>query len=226
MRIVIIGSCTQKKQYTPKEMATCADLDDSAIRRQKVFDLQAYMLPAIEMYKGRQHLYTKEAFQNLRNILGENQVKFYILSAGYGLIPYDAEIVPYECSLRNLGTKKIRARGKVLGCPTVFREVTVGSDLIFVLLGEQYLYLLDLPLVLPPEPKYLFLCGNGARKLLPNQSNVFHIKTCLEETKKFQVPLVDLKGLLLKRLSQRVLQFQDVLEELFIAPENFLSLLS
>lgn len=226
MHIVIIGSCTKKKRYTLKEMASCADLDDVMAGRKKTSHLQAYSLPAIEMYTGKQHLYTKEAFHNLENVIGKAQTKFYILSSGYGLIPHDMEITPYECSLTDLSVDQIKSRASFLKTSGVFKKVTANADLVFILLGVRYLYLLGLPFHLPQKPTYLFLCSDKGTKLLPHQPNIFYIKLGLGEARKFRVPLISLKGLLLRKFSRRVVQIPSTLEKLHANPEGFLTMLS
>lgn len=78
-KILIIGSCTSSKKYSPANEATESELDDPVLRKQKEEELNRYMVDALDMYQGKQHKLTCEAFKLLQE-QGKN-VDFWIISA-------------------------------------------------------------------------------------------------------------------------------------------------
>jgi hypothetical protein len=128
-------------------------------------------------------------------------VDLHILSAGYGMIPADQVVVPYECTFATMKTKELRQWADKLQVPQGFRE-TVGQtyDLGLVLLGDNYLDACGLDSEVKFGGLTLFFCGTGIAKILRPMKQVRVVTISNPEAKRFSCGLVGLKGELAAKL--------------------------
>jgi len=119
-----------------------------------------YLKPAIERYTGEQH---KHAVKGL-NILREKgvSVDLNIISAGYGLIKETDQIADYDLTFSNKrdfpkGCDIITWSDRLRIQENVIRAIS-NYDIVFFLLGKDYLTALNLPLNLTSitPPKMVF----------------------------------------------------------------------
>lgn len=205
IKLLVVGSCTNRKQVGGcKELLTVRDFDDPANLRNKEARLREWALPARQLYSGRQHQYTLAGVDRLRAAFGEPAVTFNIISAGYGLVSEDRELVPYEVTFKGMSPRKIRDRATKLQIPRQFRTTAEHSPVVFLLLGKDYLYSLDPPLA----------AGNGQRLIVLTQypeivlgaGNITAVPAGKQEFAKYGGGKTALKGRMFDLLSKGLIR--------------------
>jgi hypothetical protein len=146
---------------------------------------------------------------------GRMKVDLHILSAGYGMIPADQMVVPYECTFATMKTKELRQWADRLQVPQVFRE-TVGQkyDLGLVLLGDDYLNACALDAGVQVGGPTLLFCGTGTAKKLPSMNDVRVVAISNPEATRFSCGLVALKGELACRMMLKLREDFELLERI------------
>jgi cytoplasmic iron level regulating protein YaaA (DUF328/UPF0246 family) len=186
-RILVLTSCTGEKRHKPTNPLTQSDFDETeqlcdssgTKKPQREEELAEFATPASELYTGAQHLQAMEGVNALRQTLGSQAVDVIILSAGYGLIPENRVIVPYEVSFNTMTGQQIEEWSRFLNIHTTAEQTIQHYDLIFVLLGENYLRSLSLPIEVNPEQTFVFLTSQGSLRYVNRL-----------EAKKFAFPLL------------------------------------
>lgn len=108
LKTLVITSCTGEKKFKPANQLIMNDFIDPLRLAMREEALNKYKMPAGQMYTGMQHLRLIEGIERLRNIYGHDFVDLCIVSAGYGLLPEDKEIVPYEVSFTTMRARQIK----------------------------------------------------------------------------------------------------------------------
>ncbi|TEU13013.1 MAG: hypothetical protein E3J21_19660 [Anaerolineales bacterium] len=207
MKALVISSCTKRKRYAPPGQPDCPDLDDPVRRMQKEQELHAYKLRAIEMYTGQHHLHVREGLELVWNKLGHESVSLVILSAGYGVLQPGQLIIPYECTFRSMKRRGVIARSHKLGIRRDIEKLVQGFDLIFYLLGKEYLWALEpLPLTVDTGIKQFFFVGQGFSARIPEGLGVFRMPAGSQEARQHRQVNLSFKGYLFKLLCQRMIQ--------------------
>lgn len=215
MRILIITSCTGEKTRSPANQLTLEDFERSGAHLQKrETELKDFAQPAGEIYTGQQHV---RLMRGIEAVKAEKKVKIdlNILSAGYGMIPADQVVVPYECTFATMKTKELRQWADKLQVPQGFRE-TVGQkyDFGLVLLGDNYLDACALDAGVKFGGPTLLFCGTGTAKTLPPMKHVRVVAISNPEAKRFSCGLVALKGELAARVLKGVANDPTVVKQL------------
>ena len=138
MRILVIGSCGKKKLNQSTISPTCDDLGsiDAVRARRKEPDCTPTQVR--DMYTGNQNRELVKGVDLLRQI-EKTEVKFYIISAGFGLVNEDDTLPSYDCSFSGMRKSQIRERAKWLRIPSDFEGLfTSGYDLVYLALGKNY----------------------------------------------------------------------------------------
>jgi hypothetical protein len=204
MKIRVITSCTGEKQNSPENQLTRSDFD--RLHEPKQFKLleerlAEFRTPAEDLYTGLQHVRLMEGVQRFRGRYGVNRLDLWILSAGYGLIPGDRQIVPYECTFQGMKAAEIDAWAKHLRVPPDARQLFARpADLILVLLSDSYLRALALDESVEFKAPTLFFAGRSTRKRVRGRGALRIIPVSHSEAKRFSCGLVGLKGELTKRI--------------------------
>lgn len=202
MKILVIGSCTGSKDAPgcPKTaMLTEADFDDPDRFQRREKELSKWLRPAAEMYTGRQHTQMMEGVSLIRSTFGADACDVAILSAGYGLIPEDRPIVPYNVTFKGMGTLRIKARGENLGVPREIRKLTADYPVVFFLLGDEYL-LSTLPPLSPNRgQKFIHLGSPKLREV--RGADVVVVPAGKEAEKEFHQKTMFVKGKLFNLLA-------------------------
>lgn len=193
MKILIISSCTGKKKSKPHNRLICSDFLEKQNLRKKEGELKKYLCPAREMYIGEHHIFTVKGVEFLCDKYGKENVGFYIISAGYGLIPHDKIIAPYECTFKGMHINDIKDRSLRLGISETFKEIVIDYDLVYFLLGKQYLIALG-DIVIPKSKSAVFFASKGSMKYIPKTKNVKPIMATNNEAKKYGCVVTSLKG--------------------------------
>jgi len=215
MKLLIITSCTGEKASSPGNQLTLEDFAEGGahlLEREK--ELKAFALPAGEIYTGQQHARLMRGIEGARGAKSLS-VDLHILSAGYGMIPADRSVVPYECTFATMKTKELRQWADKLQVPQGFRD-SVGAkyDFGLVLLGDNYLDACALDAKVKFGGPTLLFCGTGTSKTLPPMNDVRVVTISNPEAKRFSCGLVALKGELAARVLKGVAKDPAVVKQL------------
>jgi queuine/archaeosine tRNA-ribosyltransferase len=163
-----------------------------------------------------------EGVELLRQSLGREAVDVMILSAGYGLIPEDRTIVPYEVTFNTMKAYEVAEWAKFLKVKESFEKAITSYGLVFVLLGENYLRSLSLPVETSPDQTLVFLASKTtATHIRGLAAKTFILSLSNAEAKHYHYGLVGLKGFLLKRFAEEVAKQPQFLEKIYRDPEEF-----
>ena len=202
MKILVIGSCTGEKKYKPANQLQQEDFSPPERLRQRTEELSAYKAPAAEMYTGQQHRYLMEGLEQIREIYEQAVVDLYIISAGYGLLRECDVIVPYNVTFTGL-KEKLLARSDSLQIHERVETLIANYELVFFLLGKEYVHALQLPFQVPDTITQIFLPGKSYRRLIPDFRNVHGVLAGTELANEIEgVNNYNLKGLLFKKLCE------------------------
>jgi Queuine tRNA-ribosyltransferase len=221
-RILVITSCTGEKVVKPENQLTLADFKDAKLLKRREASLKAFSYPAGQIYTGMQHLRVMEGVQNLRQAIGDKQVDIAILSAGYGLIAEDRSIVPYEVTFNTMKGHEVDAWAETLKIHQAFEQTIQGYDLVFVLLGDNYLRAVRLPIQANPEQTLVFLASKGSSRVIEKSlAQAFVLPLSNADAKLYRYGLVGLKGFLFKKFAEAVVKDPHLLHKVCEFPQSF-----
>jgi hypothetical protein len=222
LRILVVTSCTGEKRFKPTNQLKLEDFQNSSQLQLREAELAEFACPAGQIYTGQQHLRAMEGIHLLRQSLGQEAVDLAILSAGYGLIPEDRIIVPYEVTFNTMKGYEVDSWAKFLEVHSSFEQAISGYDLVFVLLGENYLRSLKLPVKTLSHQTLLFLSSQLSINYIRGlAAKTFVLPLSNTEAKYYRYGLVGLKGFLFKRLAECVVSDLSLLERIYSEPESF-----
>lgn len=222
IRILIVTSCTGEKRFKPTNQLTLEDFQDSARLQSRSHELAEFACPASQMYTGLQHLRAVEGVELLRQAVGKQAVDLVILSAGYGLIAENEVIVPYEVTFNTMKGHEVDEWAKFLEVHEDFEKAIAGYDLVFMLLGDNYLRSLRLPIVTKPEQTLVFLTSKTSAALIKGiAAKTFVLPLSNAEAKRYSYGLVGLKGFLFKLFAESVISNPELLPRVYENPEIF-----
>ena len=204
MRILVITSCTGRKKHKSPNQLTYEDFASPERLHRRTAELKDVKAPAAEMYTGQQHRHLMAGLEEIRKIYGSAVVDLHIISAGYGLLAEDDVIVPYNVTFSGLNKGDLLARSNSLQLHKRVETLIAGYDLVFFLLGKEYVQALQLPFEIPNTVTQVFLLGTGYRKLIPDSPNVHFIPTGSSLAHELGVMGVALKGFVFKKICERV----------------------
>ena len=215
MKLLIITSCTGEKASSPGNQLVLEDfVRGGADLKKREEELKAFALSAGEIYTGQQHVRLMRGVEAVKGTKGL-EVELHVLSAGYGMIPADQLVVPYECTFATMKSKELRQWADKLQVPQGFRD-TVGQtyDLGLILLGDNYLEACALEATVAFGGPTLLFCGTGMAKKLPAMASVRVVPISNPEAKRFSCGLVALKGELAARVLKGVAEDPTVVASL------------
>ncbi|MBO9128587.1 tRNA-guanine transglycosylase DpdA [Bacillus sp. 165] len=228
MKTLIISSCTKDKIYNINEQLSKADFKDTNLFAKKEKELGPFRTKAKDIYKGRQHLRVMEGIQHLRDKFGRHVVDFAIVSAGYGLLDEDDEIVPYNVTFSEMKKDEVVEWSNYLKINEETSALIQSYDLVFFLLGEEYLRSLCLPfLKTKDDQKLVFFASKASKKLIPNHHPYYFVEVRHQDAKEFGEMSISIKGHLFKLLAQETaINGLETLETVYREPEELLHLLN
>ena len=219
-KILVITSCTRKKAFEIPNSLEQNDFTDRELLWQKENRLAPYRLPAAYMYTGRQHLLLMEGLTLLRRHYGPQAADLKIVSAGYGLIDETTPIVPYNITFSNMKVSQINEWSAFLGIREQLAEaLQQGYDLVFFLLGSNYLRALSLPVPASEEQQLIFITGWKSSSLIPSLENYHLVGTEQKDAASFGCPQVSLKGMLFKLFCGELTEDPALLERVYEDPD-------
>jgi Queuine tRNA-ribosyltransferase len=221
-RVLVITSCTGEKLHKPEHQLLQEDFEPKANLKKREKALREFAAPAWQMYTGAQHLRLMEGLRSLRQAYPDLTIDLKIVSAGYGLIDEDQAIVPYEVTFNGMKGAEIDAWAVVLNIHDVLEKTVQDYDLIFVLLGDNYLRAVKLPIMTRNDQTLVFLAAQTSKKMIAGLDAKSYVMTLSnQEARHYSYGLVGLKGFLFKQFSLQASQNKDLLESLYICPERF-----
>lgn len=233
-RVLVVTSCTGEKRYKPENQLTLEDFKEKARLEQREVQLAQFACSAGQMYTGQQHLRVMEGVQLLRQSFGRETVDVMILSAGYGVIPEDKNIRPYEVTFNTMKGYQIDEWAKCLEIRQVLERVIVSYDLVFMLLGENYLRAtfgspqsgsLCLPVETSNNQTFIFLASSKSAIYIQNKKpKTYVLPLSNADAKHYRYGLVGLKGFLFKRFAECVVREKALLQKVYNEPEVFVQI--
>lgn len=203
LKLLVVTSCTGEKKYHPENQLVQDDFADKAHLAKREKELAEYQCSAGEMYTGLQHLRLMEGIRTLRKRFGEDFVDLYVVSAGYGFIPENKQIVPYEVTFNTMNNGAIAEWSRRIGIHEALEALVPQYDLVLFLLGDKYLRAIGLPFQSAKDgQKLVFFASGTSRKLIPDDAPYYFVEVGQEDAKSFSYGLVGLKGYLFKLLAQ------------------------
>ena len=220
-KLLVVTSCTGKKASKPNNQLIQDDFKSKELLKSRSEELLKYQCKAEEMYTGEQHVRLMKGIHKLRekNIA----VDLWIVSAGYGLIANDREIVPYECTFDTMKMKEIDEWAKLVNIPKDFRTILPKYDLGIVLLGEKYLRSVQIEKNEKFPIPLIFFCSQEKQL---NMSSGTIYPTSIQEAKDFHCGLVGLKGEIFKVLAEHIFEKTNVLKTLKSQPGKVVTILN
>lgn len=193
MRILIIDQCSGAKRspdwYTKLD---AAEIDSHSLEELRNRE-RTPTYPARELYTGRQQRYIDSAVATLREV-GDDVDRIYI-SAGFGVVDEETELVPYEVTFKDFSPEEIVRRGKELGIQgDLASKVVDRFDLVFFALGSDYYRSFDLPTVLDSIPESTMVVLFNGHTGVTGRDNVVAISARNEEAKVHGAAVIGLKG--------------------------------
>ncbi|MDB9525231.1 tRNA-guanine transglycosylase DpdA [Oscillatoria sp. CS-180] len=221
-RVLVITSCTGEKRSKPENQLTLEDFRDVKRLRDREAELAVFACPAGELYTGQQHLRLMEGVQALRDTLGPEVLDVDILSAGYGLIAEHQKVVPYEVTFNGMKAGEVDLWGQQLGIHDAVEQRLELADLVFFLLGDNYLRSLQLPIQTRPDQTLVFLASGGSAKKIPDlAAKTFVLPLSNQDAKRYRYGLVGLKGFLFKQFAEAVAAEPELLNKVQDNPGIF-----
>jgi queuine tRNA-ribosyltransferase-like protein len=210
MRILVITSCTGDKAVAPKKALTVEDFArGGAHLKKRERELAGLMRKSEELYTGQQHVRLMRGVRAIRDLSSRNgsllNLDLWVLSAGYGLVPGDRKLAPYECTFQGMKSRDLRARADSLKVPLQFRDlVATKYDLGLILLGDSYLSACRIDDTIEFGGPTLLFCGSGVASRLPLLPFLRPVILSNRETTVFSCALVGLKGEVAARLLSQI----------------------
>src|SRR5206468_378324 len=126
-----------------------------------------------DLYRGQQHVRLMRGVRALRASHPDWEIDLRIVSAGYGIVPGNRRLAPYECTFNGLSLGQVRQRATELHLRSTFRRLLSRPyDLALVLLGEAYLLACDPDEHIGFGGPTLVICGASAAPRVPLLPNV------------------------------------------------------
>lgn len=178
MKVLVVTSCTSRKRGCETSAA--------------------------EMYTGAQHRLLMEGLEQVWEVYGKQTVDLAIISAKYGLLSECDVIAPYNVTFQGLKKNEILERSNSLQLHERTKALIERYDLIFFLLGKEYIQGLQLPFEVPDTITQIFLLGAGYRKLIPDSPNTHFVPVGSDLARELGVMGIALKGHVFKQLCKIV----------------------
>ncbi|WP_295543373.1 tRNA-guanine transglycosylase DpdA [uncultured Thiohalocapsa sp.] len=227
MRVLVLTSCTGDKAVSSPNQLTLEDFQQGAEHLTRREQALGPLTPAEDIYTGLQHQRLMAGVRQLRERAPDIRLDLHILSAGYGLVPGDRRLAPYEATFSGMGKRALCAWADQLGVPAAVRGLLAEPyDLGLVLLGNEYLQACRLGDDVRLGGPTLLICGANIAKTLPRLPRLRLLALSNAEAKRFSCALIGLKGELAARILRRLADGPALAERLFDPARSPLDLLA
>ena len=204
MKILVITSCTNRKKYKTRNQLQLEDFLSVERFTARAAELKSFETSAAEMYTGQQHRHLVEGLRAFRQVHESTVVDLHIISAGYGLLAEDDIIVPYNVTFSGLNKSDLEASSNRLQLHERVETLITDYDLVFFLLGREYVQALQLPFEVSRKVSQIFLLGTGYKKLIPDLLNTHFVPVGSDLARELGVMGVALKGFVFKKICEHV----------------------
>ena len=141
---------------------------------------------------------------------GRDDLDLQILSAGYGLLDEDQDIVPYEVTFSKMTNRVLKEWSQTLSITDSINQKLKNYDLIFFLLGDRYLQSIQWPLEVEDHQRLIFFAGTTSKKLIVQQPQATIIFVTKKEAALYGSGLIEIKGFLFNHLLQHMITHADI----------------
>lgn len=189
------------------------------------------------MYTGQQHRYVLEGFQYIRLLLNLHyaaeimynpplDMELRILSAAYGVLEPNTQIVPYNLTFQGQPHENIVKRSQTLHIHQDIQALLPNFDLVFYLLGKEYVMSLELPMINYHGVTQIFLLGPHYARLLPKNEGIHLVSASGAMAAHLNVMGIALKGYLFKTICEEAFHRStlDVFSEIKANPQRILEI--
>jgi len=186
-KCLVLGSCTgQKDDHGCPEEMKLQEVDFSSASRLMRAErkVKSWLRPAGAMYRGRQHSLMMEGVKRLRIGFSKASFDVAIVSAGYGLLSENRQIAPYNITFQGKGLHWARKQGVALGIPEAMRTLIPQYEVIFFLLGKEYLCSLGAPPSPLPGQKLVYF-GAGVERFYPPTNKLLVVPAAQKEASQY-----------------------------------------
>lgn len=198
VKVLLLSQCTNEKAI---KSAACLNMNDfkgdieCKIKEKKLKKISAY-----EMYAGDQHMLICKGLKKLREKNKKDNVDFYIVSAGYGLINEKDMVAPYNVTFKDMKKRDLLNWSRYLNIHTKLQMLVKSYDLIFIMLGNNYLKSLEFPIEFKKDAKIVFFTNEKTYENI-NCNNKFFIN-CGKQKSKSPYGFIGLKGYYFNKISE------------------------
>ena len=206
-RCLVVGSCTGKKddKGCPEGIKLQeADFESAARLSQAEHRVKEWLRPAGKMYKGSQHTLMMRGVEHFRTNFAAATFDVAIVSAGYGLISEKKKIAPYNITFKGKGSPWIRERREVLKIPAKSRKLLSDYQVVFFLLGKEYLISLGMPLDPALGQKFVYFGRADQRPPSPDR-DILCIPAGPAEVERYGgAPIIGIKGAMFELMAKGI----------------------
>ena len=117
-------------------------------------------------YQGLQHKYTLDGIRAVRKVLGPESIDFGIVSAKYGLLNEMDLIEPYDVSFNSMKHDEIIRTARNLKIHEDLQEKVPHYNVVFYLMGLDYLKALELPFWRDGITQHIFLVSPAYQSII------------------------------------------------------------
>ena len=117
-------------------------------------------------YEGLQHKYVLDGIRAIRDTLGAESIDLNIISAKYGLLDELDLVEPYNITFNDMKHDEIIRTARELDIHRDMQRKITDYDMIFYLLGLDYLKALELPFLRDGLINHLFLISPQGKSII------------------------------------------------------------
>ncbi|RKU11989.1 hypothetical protein C6501_11830 [Candidatus Poribacteria bacterium] len=179
------------------------------------------------MYTGQQHQRLMEGLKQFRTRYGKSVIDVAIISAKYGLLSEKKVIEPYNLTFSGLKNGDLLERSNNLRIHEDVETLIIDYDLVFFLLGKEYVQVLQLPFQVRDSVTQIFLLGDTHKKIIVEHdlSNIHFVPAGESLRHKLHTNFTALKGVVFKKLCEAVCRDGfEVFEEVKKNPQLILEI--
>nr|WP_154269893.1 MULTISPECIES: queuine tRNA-ribosyltransferase tRNA-guanine transglycosylase [Haloferax] len=204
LNILVVDQCSGSKEFP--DGAPVFDAEETLkFSREELLDRENVPgIAASDLYTGRQQNYVREAVRKLRD--GGHQVSRYFISAGFGLVPENEPLPPYEVTFSSMKVAEIRDRSSKLHIRSDLEKVfdEGNFDVVFFTLGKDYYNSIDIDSMIQRiRADQIGVVFN--REIVDEQfDNIVSVPARTDDAKNHGTIVVGLKGVYLKNFARRV----------------------
>lgn len=226
-RVLVLTSCTGEKSVDDERRLTQDDFARGASHvKAREREMKKLLTPAQDLYTGLQHVRLMRGVKALREARSDLALDLWVLSAGYGLVPTDRTLAPYEATFNGMRKAELQAWAEHLHVPQDVRRLLADPyDLALVLLGDDYLTACALDDTITLGGPTLVFAGKAGAARLPRLPRLRTVVLGNPDASRFACGLVGLKGEVAARLLEHLREDTHLIPRLLDPATDLLGLL-